>query len=280
VLKEALVRLGGWRAPIFFGGAGDFDRWRWLAAHAEAGPIRTLDAGSGLGAFSFHAARHGNDVVAISFIPENNQKARRRAQILRFDRITFLDGDLRDLDRMSGGLGMFDQIFCVEVIEHLKDDGKLLRDLSAMLKPGGKLLLSTPYEFHRRLVDERISEVEDGGHVRFGYTIEKLREMLNSNDLDIIREQFITGAVTQQIDNLMRLIRRWTPNDRTLSWIATFPLRLFQIFDRPVTALTGWPHLSIALVAVKRNPAGLRLPEYTDTSFAESRDSTGAGGAR
>jgi len=253
LLKETLVKLGGWRAPVFFGGAADVDRWRWVAAHAEPGTVRTLDAGSGLGALSFHAANLGNDVVAISFIPEANRKARSRAKILGFENIKFIDGDLRALDQMAPSLGQFDQIYCVEVIEHVIRDDKLVRDLAALLKPNGKLLLSTPYKFHRPISDEKISEVEDGGHVRFGYTGEDLRRLLEANGLEVISEELITGFVCQQIDNVFRSLKRWT--NRDFAWVVSFPLRIFQVLDEPMSRLTGWPSLSIAMVAKKRSGA-------------------------
>jgi hypothetical protein len=60
MIKETLVKLGGWRAPVYFGGAADVGRWHWLARHALSGPVRTLDAGSGIGSLSFHAAKAGN----------------------------------------------------------------------------------------------------------------------------------------------------------------------------------------------------------------------------
>ena len=76
MIKETLVKLGGWRAPVYFGGAADVGRWHWLARHALSGPVRTLDAGSGIGSLSFHAAKAGNEVVAISFEAQHNEKAR------------------------------------------------------------------------------------------------------------------------------------------------------------------------------------------------------------
>jgi 2-polyprenyl-3-methyl-5-hydroxy-6-metoxy-1,4-benzoquinol methylase len=252
-VKEILVRIGGWRAPIHFGGAADVDRWRWLREHAEKGPIRTLDAGSGVGSLSFHAAKQGNKVVAISFAHDKNEKARERAKILGFDDITFIDGDLRELDRMGSALGSFDQIFCVEVIEHIINDAKLVRDLSALLKPGGKLLLSTPYKFHRPIADEKISAIENGGHVRFGYTGDELRALLEANGLEVISEELITGVVCQQIDNVFRTLKKWT--NRDFAWSVSLPLRIFQRLDRPITKLTEWPPLSVALVAIKRDTA-------------------------
>lgn len=39
----------------------------------------------------------------------------------------------------------FDTVVCTDVIEHLRDPGRLFADVSRLLKPGGKLILSTPY---------------------------------------------------------------------------------------------------------------------------------------
>lgn len=38
----------------------------------------------------------------------------------------------------------FDTIICFQVIEHIKNDNKLLNEIKRVLKPGGNLLLSTP----------------------------------------------------------------------------------------------------------------------------------------
>mgnify|MGYP005988790825 CR=1 FL=1 len=47
---------------------------------------------------------------------------------------------------------LFDVIFCTEVLEHLKDPHRHLKEIKKMLKPGGKLLVSLPNEnmlYHR-----------------------------------------------------------------------------------------------------------------------------------
>ncbi len=47
----------------------------------------------------------------------------------------------------------FDWILCIEVIEHLENPRQILRGISEMLKPGGKLLLTTPnVESYRSLL--------------------------------------------------------------------------------------------------------------------------------
>ncbi|QDU79529.1 hypothetical protein Pla110_12400 [Polystyrenella longa] len=61
-------------------------------------------------------------------------------------------GDLTDLQFTSGE---FDTVFCAEVIEHLTPEttGKVLAELTRVLKPDGHLVLTTPY-------NEKLSELE------------------------------------------------------------------------------------------------------------------------
>ncbi|MEC5144293.1 class I SAM-dependent methyltransferase [Chitinophaga sp. 212800010-3] len=41
----------------------------------------------------------------------------------------------------------FDTVICFQVIEHIKNDNALLREIRRVLKPGGRLLLTTPNKF-------------------------------------------------------------------------------------------------------------------------------------
>jgi hypothetical protein len=91
--------------------------------------------------------------------------------------------------------------------------------------------------------------VEDGGHVRWGYTHEELRALFAPHGLEVVAEEYVTGAVTQKLMNLMRRIGEV---DARAAWALTFPLRILRVLDRPVTALTRYPALSVASVAVKR----------------------------
>ena len=134
-MSNALVRLLGWPATILHGDPTVVDRWRWLKRHLLPGPLRTLDAGCGSGAFTLYAARIGNEAVGVSFDPEQVRKAKSRAALLRAPGARFLVGDLRTLDRLAGALGVFDQIILCETIEHIQDDEKLVRDVAALLRP-------------------------------------------------------------------------------------------------------------------------------------------------
>jgi SAM-dependent methyltransferase len=205
-MPDATLRAFGWSPLLIHGDPCVLDRWLWFRRHLRGGRLRTFDAGCGNGAFSIYAARAGNDVVAASFSPREQEDARRRAQGLGVGGIDFRTIDLRELADHRGALGSFDQIICLETIEHLTDDEGLLGLLAAMLAPGGRLLLSAPFEGHRPLhTEERHpSPVEDGSHVRYGYTQERLREVVEGAGLTVESEAFVSGVVSQKLTDVMR----------------------------------------------------------------------------
>jgi len=247
-MNDDLVKLFGWKATVFHGDPAGFDRWRWLVRHLQPGPLRTLDAGCGSGAFTLYAAKIGNEALGLSFDQRNTEVARTRANILGVFNARFLQVDLRDLSQVSEDLGLFDQIICFETIEHIMDDHRLMADLSSLLKPGGRLLLTTPYKHYRHLFGDKLSVSEDGGHVRWGYTHEEIRRLFDQYGLEVQVEGYISGFVSQQITNLQRILSRLQGK---LAWAFTFPLRVFQWVDRPLTRVLGYPHLSIGVVGVK-----------------------------
>jgi SAM-dependent methyltransferase len=248
-LRDALVYLLGWPALVVQQDPPAWDRWRWLRRELRPGALRTLDAGSGAGGFSIYAAERGNVVLGLSFDEAANTRATRRAAILGLRRVGFRRADLRQLEQIAPELGGFDQIICLEVIEHLFNDQKLLTDLAALLRPGGRLLVSTPWSGHKALVGETISPVEDGGHVRWGYSQEQLAGLLEGAGLKVVAQEYLTGIVTQAITNVSRRLEGLLGSQ--LAWVLTLPLRIGMLVDRPVTRMLGYPWLAVAAVGVK-----------------------------
>lgn len=246
-MSNALVKMLGWKATVLHGDPLCWDRYQWLKKHLLPGPLTTLDAGCGNGCFSFYAATIGNQVLGLSFDEAQNNAAAERGEILGLDNAKFRVLDLRDLHKVKGTLGQFDQIILMETIEHVINDSKLVSDLVHHLKTGGRLYLTTPYLNHKALRMETLSEVEDGGHVRWGYTHEQVREIMESCGLEVVAEDFMGGVVSQQLTNLMR-----TPREK-MAWAASFPLRFLQMtLDEPITQATKYPPFGVGLVGVKR----------------------------
>lgn len=247
--RDLLIYLLGWPALVLQQDPPTWDRWRWLRSELRAGALRTLDAGSGSGAFAIYAAERGNVTLGLSLDEAANARAARRAAMLGVRRVGFRNADLRQLDLLAPELGAFDQIICFETIEHILDDRKLLADLAALLRPGGRLFLSTPWAGHRPLVGESLSQVEDGGHVRWGYTAEQLAGLLADAGLEVISQKYLSGIVSQFITNVSRRLAG-VAGERG-AWVLTAPLRLFLWLDRPLTRMLGHPWLAIGVVGIK-----------------------------
>ena len=249
-MLEALLRVFGWRFLLITGDPCVLGRWMWLRSRLRDGPLRTFDAGCGNGAFSIYAGRIGNEVVAASFETDEQQTARRRAETLGVQGIDFRVLDLREIAGHRADLGSFDQIICLETIEHVSDDQALVSTLASMLRPGGRILISAPNADHRPLHTEELEPdpVEDGSHVRYGYSPQRLAEIATAAGLEVAEQGEISGVVEQRLTNLMRRLTERV--GLSAAWLAMLPLRPLAILDRPLSRIAGYPYLSVALCAV------------------------------
>ena len=119
-----------------------------------------------------------------------------------------------------------------------------------LLAPGGRLLITAPYLPHRPLLGEQVSETEDGGHVRWGYSEERLRSLAQQAALDVVEIGYVSGVISQAAGQPAAAPR---PARRAKRSAGDSPFRLgHSLFplDRRLTAiLPRYPYLSISLVA-------------------------------
>jgi ubiquinone/menaquinone biosynthesis C-methylase UbiE len=155
-----------------------------------------LDVGCGSNAYlSFLMGRQGNRVLGVDRDEGAIKSARQRSA--GNERMQFKVIDARRLNSLDE---KFDCAVCMEVIEHIKDDEKLLRDLCSLLKKGGLLILSTVNRdsWLAKKCSHDISEEEDGGHVRDGYGKKELEEKLKRNGFVVEESTSCIGGITQR----------------------------------------------------------------------------------
>lgn len=135
-----------------------------------AGPAsRIIELGCGNGAFAKKLAGLGYDVTAIEPSIDGVSIASRGSPGLRVIQASVYD----DLQPLIGG--GFDAVISTEVIEHLTKPKELFARASELLKPGGTLILTTPYHGYLKNLAFSVLGVWDrhfhvhweGGHIKF-----------------------------------------------------------------------------------------------------------------
>jgi 2-polyprenyl-3-methyl-5-hydroxy-6-metoxy-1,4-benzoquinol methylase len=150
-----------------------------------------LDAGSGAGIFTSVLCGLGYAVTAVDVSPAALSAARERAPTARF-----VEAEL--------GLALpladheFDAVFCTEVIEHIMDTGTLAAEFGRVLKPGGLLLLTTPY--HGLIKNILIAlfafdkhYAPTGPHIRY-FSVRSLSSLLGAHGFSVRRTRGIGRA--------------------------------------------------------------------------------------
>jgi len=119
---------------------------------------RILDIGGGTG-------RSGNALIQNGFevtVLDKNENIMRFGQEIHTP-LVFVKGDAY---RLPFKTEIFDEVILEEIIEHFEDQGKAIEEVHRVLRPGGRVILSTPnkyqfrfYIFLLRLVTLRFNEL-------------------------------------------------------------------------------------------------------------------------
>lgn len=218
-------------------------RYRWLPPFFCPGPIETLDVGFGNGAFSLAAAKKENRVTAISLDQGQVDKAKAFFG-LRREQINFMCLNAYKLQ----GLGrQFDQIICLETLEHISDDQGMVHLFWDLLRPGGVLQLCCPNAAHPQHNLGRVNNPEDGGHVRDGYTLESYRKLLEPVGFVIEKHLGIGSVILTTLDHPIRWIRGRC-SDALAAPLFALVWPIVYLFDRPN------PPIPFSLHVVARKP--------------------------
>lgn len=175
-----------------------------------------LDAGCGSGYGADKLIRCGAKKVYA--VDNNSESIKYCRSHYRQKNLEFLQGDVAKLDFPNN---FFDLIVAFEIIEHLKGPQKVIAEFYRILKPGGRLILSTP---NKGIYSPGTKKPFYPFHVQEFY-LEDLKKLLNNfQNLEILG-QYIKGRK-------MLLYPTWHPK-RTIRIIyANLPFAIKIIIMR------------------------------------------------
>lgn len=87
---------------------------------------------------------------------------------------------------------LVDVVLCLDLLEHIKEDNALIKEISRILKKNGKIILTTPmqngvtFPFLNKEKTEIINK--NWSHFRKGYSLKRIEKLFENNDLTIERK--------------------------------------------------------------------------------------------
>ncbi len=120
---------------------GDYYRWTYSLLAPYIG-TRTIEVGCGIGNFTELLHRTSEYVLAIDISPQNLEVVRRRfgeSSKIELAALDLESAEINDLRRRD-----IDTIVCLDILEHLEDDCRLLRLLAGIVEHDAKLLVKVP----------------------------------------------------------------------------------------------------------------------------------------
>jgi 2-polyprenyl-3-methyl-5-hydroxy-6-metoxy-1,4-benzoquinol methylase len=169
--------------------------------------LTILDVGCGVGTLSlFLASRGAKKILGIDLASDAIVQAEAARQALKLKNLSFRS------EKLTATTGKFDLIIASEIIEHVPDAKKFVTLLSANLKKGGSLILTTPYA-HNFLRDHGYLKKHDvyAGHLKI-FDEKKLLTLFPKTDWEIVQLQQTEGPLRMllfitSLGKLIKLIR-------------------------------------------------------------------------
>ena len=197
--------------------------------------VKILDAGCGAGAYSLTLAKMGKEVHGFDINQEKVRQAIRINKQLGLN-ANFSVANIYHLKNYPKNY--FDVVLCSDVLEHLKYDGKALKEIYGVLKYSGELIITVPANTK---INRKYKKTF--GHEQL-YTEKLLSGILKKNNFSIKITSPYLCFFGRSAWNINRSLFR----SKILTAITFYPLYMLTFFDY-------WFHLrngeGMAVKAVK-----------------------------
>lgn len=160
--------------------------------YKRSSALSILDAGSGFGQYSHYLATRfkKSEILGVDVKEEQIDDCNRFAESVKLaNRMRFEVADLTRFVHSS----KYDLILSVDVMEHIKEDELVFKNLCESLRKGGVLLISTPSDRGGSDVHSEEDHSFIDEHVRDGYNIEDISTKLRNAGFSEVHPRYSYG---------------------------------------------------------------------------------------
>ncbi len=224
---------------------------RFLSEHKKENNLVVLDAGSGFGQYSWYLAKKRPlwKVSGIEIKPEQVEDCNQFFERAGVANASFELADLTKFRKPSH----FHLILSIDVMEHIQEDVTVFENFYASLKPGGRLLISTPSDQGGSGVDHAHDHSFIEEHVRDGYGKKEIEEKLNKGGFEKVDVKYTYG----------------TPGK--ISWLFSmkYPIQMLGV-SKWFFLLLPFYYLVVFPFCLLLNYADVKMPHKTGTGLLVS----------
>lgn len=216
---------------------------RLLKQQKKSGKLKILDIGCGTGQLMKELSVVGS-VYGIDVSQQAIQYCKKRG----LSHVVKADAS----ERIPYPAKSFTAVVMLDVLEHIKEDAKVLNEINRVLVPGGVLIITVPaYKFFYSYWDKML-------HHERRYSKHELKEKVEAAHLTIIRLTFYNSLILMPA-MVMRLVKSGHKAAKEKSDFVSLPpllnkivLSAFSIEDRVLQGADVPFGLSLLLIAQKK----------------------------
>lgn len=168
-----------------------------------------LDAGCGLGLYSFYLAKR-NPHVNIDACDIDSKLIETGKKILKDLNLNNVNIFQLDISLLSE-INKYDLIICMDVLDQIENDQNVIEKFYRALKEGGILYLTIPHKRHIKRYFIKFELVSDKRHVRDGYTESELINLLENSGFRIKKLKNVWGPFGEGCMELYLLALLYLP---------------------------------------------------------------------
>ena len=208
---------------------------QFVASHFGTDTKKVLEVGAGKAANTKYLAEQFPDISFTAL----DLPGRGFLKISVPSNVTLVEGDYNDLSGFAEG--SFDLVFGVETICHSPDKNRTYREISRVLKPGGKLVV---YDVYEPLPKEEMSDFEqEVDRITLaamcvtdkGLFIGETESCLKRNGFEEIEIKDLTGQIRPSLERLDLLSGKWFRHPKFMRF-----MRRFIREEASQNSIAGW----------------------------------------